>query len=81
MDGISEADLAQSLLQELMARRGNSIYVLADSSKPPPAALPRVWFGPRLPWTLIMDDGADPTQVQKFRDVVEIEVAAVRDKS
>ena len=31
-----------------------------------------------LPWTLVTDDGADPAQVQKFRDAgVEVEVAAV----
>jgi DeoR/GlpR family transcriptional regulator of sugar metabolism len=32
-DGICEADHAQTRLKELMARRGNLVYVLADSSK------------------------------------------------
>jgi DeoR/GlpR family transcriptional regulator of sugar metabolism len=32
-DGICEADHAQDRLKELMGRRGNAVYVLADSSK------------------------------------------------
>jgi hypothetical protein len=36
------------------------------------------WARLALPWTLVTDDGADPEQVQKFRDVgVHVEVAAV----
>lgn len=31
---------------------------------------------PGIPWTLVTDDGADPKQVQKFRDAgVHVEVA------
>lgn len=41
-NGICEADHAQARLKELMARRGNAVYVLADSSKFGPAALPRL---------------------------------------
>lgn len=33
-DSICETDHAQTRLKELMARRGNNIYVLAGSSKP-----------------------------------------------
>jgi DeoR/GlpR family transcriptional regulator of sugar metabolism len=32
-DGICEADHAQTRPKELMTRRGNSVHVLADSSK------------------------------------------------
>ncbi|MDQ0770212.1 hypothetical protein QF031_002961 [Pseudarthrobacter defluvii] len=36
------------------------------------------WARLALPWTLVTDDGADPAQVQKFRDAgAQVEVAAV----
>ena len=40
------------------------------------------WVRPALPWTLVTDDGVDPSQVRKFRDAgVQVEVAAVRDQA
>jgi DeoR/GlpR family transcriptional regulator of sugar metabolism len=76
-DGICEADHAQTRLKELMARRGRSVYVLADSSKLGLRPF-HAWARLALPWTLVTDDGADPAQVQKFRDAgVAVEVAAV----
>ncbi|KQQ82766.1 hypothetical protein ASF64_09280 [Arthrobacter sp. Leaf137] len=71
-----EADHTQTRLKELVARRGRSVYVLADLSKlglRPFHARARL----ALPWTLVTHDGADPGQVQKFRDAgVQVEVAA-----
>jgi hypothetical protein len=47
-DGICEADHAQTRLKELMARRGNAVYVLADSSKlrPRPSTPGHSWRSP-----------------------------------
>lgn len=72
-DGIREADHAQTRLKELMARRGNNVYVLADSKL---GLQPfHAWARLALPWTLVTDDGADPGQVEKFIDAgVEVEV-------
>jgi DeoR/GlpR family transcriptional regulator of sugar metabolism len=53
------------------------VYVLADSSKLGLRPF-HAWARLALPWTLVTDDGADPGQVQKFRDAgVQVEVAAV----
>ncbi len=62
-DGICETDHAQTRLKELMTRRGNSVYVLADSSKLGLRPF-HAWARLALPWTLVTDDGADPAQVQ-----------------
>jgi DeoR/GlpR family transcriptional regulator of sugar metabolism len=60
-----------------MARRGREVYVLADSSKLGLRPF-HAWARLALPRTLVTDDGADPGQVQKFRDGgVGVEVAAV----
>ena len=76
-DGICEADHAQTRLKELMARRGNAVYVLADSSKLGLRPF-HAWARLALPWTLVTDDGADPAEVKKFRDAgVAVEVAVV----
>lgn len=66
-DAVCEADHSQTRLKELMARRGNLVYVLADSSKLGLQPF-QAWALLALPWTLVMDDGADAEQVQKFRD-------------
>jgi DeoR/GlpR family transcriptional regulator of sugar metabolism len=73
-DGICEADHAQTWLKELMARRGREVYVPADPSKlglRPFHPWPRL----ALPWTLLTDDGADPDQVERFRDAGGVAVA------
>ncbi|WP_308470688.1 hypothetical protein [Arthrobacter sp. 4R501] len=60
-----------------MARCGNNVYVLADSSKLDLRPF-HAWARLALPWTLVTDDGSHPEQVQKFRDAgVQVEVAAV----
>ena len=76
-DGICEADPAQTRLKELMARRGNDVYVLVDSSKLGVRPF-HAWAQLALPWTLVTDDGADPEQLRKFRAAgVAVEVAEV----
>ena len=65
-DGLCEADHAQTRLKELMARRGNVVYVLADSSKLGLRPF-HAWARLALPWTLVTDAGADPGQVELFR--------------
>lgn len=65
----------QTRLKELVARRGREVYVLADSSKLGLRPF-HAWARLALPWTLVTDDGADPKQVQKFRDAgVQVELA------
>ena len=66
-DGLCEADHAQTRLKELMARRGDAVYVLADSSKLGKRPF-HAWAKLALPWTLVTDSGADPAQVALFRD-------------
>lgn len=76
-DGICEADHAQTRLKELMARRGNNVYVLADSSKLCLRPF-HAWTQLALPRTLETDDGADSAELDKLRNVgVAGEVAAV----
>ncbi|WP_369045834.1 DeoR/GlpR family DNA-binding transcription regulator [Sinomonas sp. P10A9] len=65
-DGICEADQAQTRLKELMARRGQHVYVLADSSKLGQRPF-HAWVRLPLPWTLVTDDSADPHQIDLFR--------------
>jgi hypothetical protein len=51
--------------------------VLADSSKLGLRPF-HAWARLALPWTLVTDDGADPVQVQNFRDAgVGVQVAEV----
>jgi DeoR/GlpR family transcriptional regulator of sugar metabolism len=66
-DGLCEADQAQTRLKELMARRGNTVYVLADSTKLGKRPF-HAWVQLPAPWILVTDDQADPEQVQLFRN-------------
>jgi DeoR/GlpR family transcriptional regulator of sugar metabolism len=66
-DGLCEADHAQTRLKELMARRGDAVYVLADSGKLGKRPF-HAWAKLALPWTLVTDSGADPGQVALFRN-------------
>jgi hypothetical protein len=50
-----------------MARRGREVYVPADPSKLGLRPF-HPWARLALPWTLVTDDGADPDQVESFRD-------------
>lgn len=64
--GICEADLRQTRLKELMARRAEHVYVLAHAAKLDRRPF-HAWA--RLPpgWTLVTDADADPATVEKLR--------------
>ena len=66
-DGLCEVDHAQTRLKELMARRGTTVYVLADSGKLGKRPF-HAWARIPLPWILVTDTLADVGQVQLFRD-------------
>ncbi|WP_154792568.1 DeoR/GlpR family DNA-binding transcription regulator [Occultella kanbiaonis] len=63
---ICEAELDQTRLKELMARRSRRIYVLAHSAKLGQAPF-NSWARIDGPWTLVTDDGADPDFLEVFR--------------
>jgi DeoR/GlpR family transcriptional regulator of sugar metabolism len=64
--GICEADLRQTRLKELMARRAEHVYVLAHAAKLGRRPF-HAWA--KLPpgWTLVTDAGADPDLVSALR--------------
>jgi DeoR/GlpR family transcriptional regulator of sugar metabolism len=70
--GICEADLEQTQTKELMAQKGRSVYVLADSSK--------LGLSPFDAWaqigeyTLVTDSRATDEQLAPFRAAREIDV-------
>lgn len=75
LDAVTTEDHAQTRLKELIARRGRDVYVLADSSKLGLRPF-HAWARLALPWALVTDYGADPEQVQRFRDAgVQAEVS------
>ncbi|HIZ37503.1 MAG TPA: DeoR/GlpR family DNA-binding transcription regulator [Candidatus Ruania gallistercoris] len=63
---ICEAELDQTRLKELMARRSRRVYVLAHSTKLGRAPF-HSWARIEQPWTLVTDDGADPDFLAAFR--------------
>jgi len=65
-DGICEADQEQTRLKELMARRGDHVYVLADATKLGKRPF-HAWAQLPKPWTLVTDDSASDSQVELFR--------------
>ncbi|MEV8390938.1 MULTISPECIES: DeoR/GlpR family DNA-binding transcription regulator [unclassified Streptomyces] len=64
--GICEADLRQTRLKELMARRADRVYVLAHAAKLGRRPF-HTWTPLRPDWTLVTDDGADPRVVEGLR--------------
>jgi DeoR/GlpR family transcriptional regulator of sugar metabolism len=63
--GICEADLEQTRLKELIARRADRTYVLADSRKV--GARPfHAWTTLAKPWTLVTDSNLDEDQLASF---------------
>ncbi|WP_314194404.1 DeoR/GlpR family DNA-binding transcription regulator [uncultured Arthrobacter sp.] len=77
-DGLCEADHAQTRLKELMARRGDAVYVLADSGKLGKRPF-HAWAKLALPWTLVTDSGADPGQVGLFSEAgVQVQLVQVQ---
>lgn len=57
--GICEADLRQTRLKELMARRADHVYVLAHAAKVGRRPF-HAWATLPAGWTLVTDDAADP---------------------
>ncbi|MFD5829132.1 DeoR/GlpR family DNA-binding transcription regulator [Lentzea sp. NPDC060358] len=77
---ICEADLRQTRLKELMARRADHVYVLAHAAKLDHRPF-HAWARLPRPWTLVTDDTADPAAVERLRargvDVVVVEALPV----
>lgn len=63
---ICEADLRQTRLKELMARRADKVYVLAHAAKLDHRPF-HAWARLPLPWTLVTDANADPRVVDRLR--------------
>jgi DeoR/GlpR family transcriptional regulator of sugar metabolism len=74
-EGICEAELEQTRLKELMARRAERVYVLAHGAKLGTRPF-HAWARLPLPWTLVTDASATPTAVAEFAAVgVDVVVA------
>ncbi|WP_217170322.1 DeoR/GlpR family DNA-binding transcription regulator [Streptomyces sp. AC512_CC834] len=65
--GICEADLRQTRLKELMARRATHVYVLAHAAKLGRAPF-HAWTTLSPGWTLVTDSEATGTDVAAFRE-------------
>lgn len=63
--GICEADLEQTRLKELMARRSEMAYVLAHGAKLGKRPF-HAWARLELPWILVTDSSAAPEQTAPF---------------
>lgn len=74
-EGLCEAELVQTRLKELMARRADHVYVLAHSAKLGRRPF-HAWARLDPGWHLITDTEADPVQVEKLR-AAGIEVSVV----
>jgi DeoR/GlpR family transcriptional regulator of sugar metabolism len=73
---ICEADLRQTRLKELMARRADKVYVLAHAAKLDHRPF-HAWARLPLPWTLVTDATAEPRVIDQLRAKgVEVVVAA-----
>lgn len=64
--GLCEADVQQTRLKQLAARRGAAVFVLADSSKLGQRPF-HAWTTLDVAWTLVTDASADPEQVAALR--------------
>ncbi|TFD12137.1 DeoR/GlpR family DNA-binding transcription regulator [Cryobacterium sp. TMT4-10] len=63
--GICEADLEQTRLKELMARRAGTIYVLAHGAKLGKKPF-HAWARLALPWVLVTDRSASEEEINAF---------------
>lgn len=63
---LCEAELEQTRLKELMARRSHTVYVLAHAAKLGHRPF-RSWARLESDWTLVTDDGAPEQVVDEFR--------------
>jgi DeoR/GlpR family transcriptional regulator of sugar metabolism len=65
-EGLCEADLSQTRLKELMARRAADVYVLAHGAKLGRRPF-HAWARLEPGWTLITDSSAEPANVERLR--------------
>ncbi|MES4905538.1 MULTISPECIES: DeoR/GlpR family DNA-binding transcription regulator [unclassified Streptomyces] len=65
-DGLCEADLRQTRLKELMARRADAVYVLAHAAKIGRRPF-HTWVQLPPGWTLVTDGAADQDEVRALR--------------
>ncbi|MBK1786347.1 DeoR/GlpR family DNA-binding transcription regulator [Prauserella cavernicola] len=66
-DGICEADIRQTRLKELMARRSDRVYLLVHAAKI--GRRPFHAWAPMPPkWTLVTDDSATDAELAPFRE-------------
>ncbi len=78
-DGLCEAELVQTRLKELLARRADHVYVLAHAAKLGRRPF-HAWARLDPGWTLITDDTADPIEVDRLRGAgVEVILAGPED--
>jgi len=64
--GICEADLQQTRLKELMMSRADQVYVLAHGQKLGQRPF-HAWAAMPAKWTLVTDESAAETEVERFR--------------
>jgi DeoR/GlpR family transcriptional regulator of sugar metabolism len=64
--GLCEAELEQTRLKELMARRANTVYVLVHAAKLNHRPF-RSWARLDRPFTIVTDDEAPADVVAEFR--------------
>lgn len=65
-EGLCEADLAQTRLKELMARRATDVHVLAHGAKLGRRPF-HAWARLDPGWTLVTDASAEPEHVERLR--------------
>lgn len=78
--GICEASASQISLKRLMAEQATEVAVLADATKLG-VAPSHYWLPLTGQWTLITDDGADATQLDRFDSLDGCDVVVARSDS
>jgi DeoR/GlpR family transcriptional regulator of sugar metabolism len=63
--GVAAPTMAHAYLKSLMADRAEEVVVLADHSKLG-AEPPQCWTSLDCPWTLVTDEGAQPSVLRRF---------------
>jgi hypothetical protein len=80
-EGLCEAELAQTRLKELMARRASAVYVLAHGAKLERRPF-HAWARLDPGWTLITDASAEPEHVDRLRNAgITVVIAGVAEAS
>ncbi|MEW2546255.1 DeoR/GlpR family DNA-binding transcription regulator [Streptomyces sp. NPDC047002] len=74
--GICEASPVQTRTKEVMAARGDAVYVLADSTKIGRSPF-TAWAPLQRPWTLVTDASATEEQLAPFREAGNVEIVTL----